>query len=169
MSTAIDTIRLGHRAVAELDDSSYARTLFEYAKVQLESNHYDVSQWLFVIGHAAADLCDHDLIRKLVTAESSSCTHFSSAYQLARSVLQTLEPPDNAELARLGINEWKPKMSDPSDQVRLLRSVLELFSDRDWVIQALSDCKIAQFDFLLLAEFGHIADEVNDRERSKSL
>ena len=43
VSTAIDTIRLGHRAVAELDDSSYAPTLFERAKVQLESIHYDVS------------------------------------------------------------------------------------------------------------------------------
>ncbi len=168
-STAVDTIRLGHRVVIELDDASYARSLFDRATDQLEANHFDVSQWVYLIKHIAADLKEEDLVRELVIKAASSSSHFSSAFQLARSVVEDLNPPGNTELAWLIVNEWDLKMSSPMDRVKLMRMVLELFSDRNWVIRNLKDCKIAEFDFLLLSELGKIASQVGDQELARSM
>ena len=167
ISSALEFMRLARAVVSELDDFAYARKLIDQARELLENEHFDGSQWQMLVQMAASELKDAALTEELAATASSSCPHFSGAYQLAGAVRDAFDDETGRELAHKILAEWDAKMADADGRIKSARAVLEIARDRDWVETILGQCDVGDFDMLQLAELGDIAFKIGDDAKAQ--
>ncbi len=160
LSTALEFLRLAKRVVRDLDDRAYAGKLLEHARKLMSETDFDVSLWQTLLEMSARDLDDSDLAREVALAASEASPHFSSVYQLVRSVSGSMSADAGEEVNRRILTDWSGKMTDPADRIRLAKTILEVLQDHPWV-QGILDENIDAGQ-LQLVELGLIAAEIDN-------
>ena len=166
-SSALEFMRLARRVISELDDGAYARKLIDEGLEGLDEQNFDVSLWLMAIEIAAIDLDDIELVKTITRAATSGCTHFSSAYVLARKLNESLKPPHRTALVGEILSDWDARLSAASDRIKLAKAVIQISDDIEWAVRIIDSLDTTSLDLLQLAQLGELAEMAGQTDKAR--
>ncbi len=165
--SSLSFMRLAKRAVAELDDASYARTLLNEARGRMTEPVFDVSLWLMAIDIAASDLDDIELVQQISSAAATACTHFSSAFILVQKLHELLDESVRGDLIRNIFSTWETRLATAADSIKLAKAVLTIAGDPVWVNRILDALPNTQPTVLELIEIAELAMRIGAQQKAQ--
>ncbi len=170
LKTALESMRLAKEVAVELDDTAYAAKLVERSRDILNSQNFDGAQWQTMIEVAAQHINDPELTESIVTEATQHCHHFSSACQLAHTVVATTKDKcEGMRLATFVLEEQQNKTKTCAHRIKLAKVTNELLKDADQVASIINSCDLSKCTYLQTAELGALANSIGRSDQANEL
>jgi hypothetical protein len=163
-------MRLADDVMVSVNDPHLARKLFAAAEQLIESQSFDLDQYVQLMQSIGCCLADQDWIERLFGAALARCDQFAGRSRLAQVATQTFSDGEFGRRLALSVfadqTEKVAASSGMMERYKLARGVMQITGDRDWAAKLAADSAEHAVDHLDWALLARLATELGDAKRA---